>query len=97
MNKQKIKTCEQIGEFFLEHFEGDYAKTEAYLVSMGIKEIYPLIGEVIVVLNRPGLIIGKKGALFEGLRLHLGCEIKVIEFEGDDIYNHLVPYEYSEY
>jgi len=83
---------EQIGLYFLQQNQHDYVQTEQQIRNMGITNVSLLSDTVIIILRRPGLIIGKKGKIVEGLADFLSSKIQIIEDTIHDINDRTVPF-----
>lgn len=95
--EKEQKIISGIGQFFLNKNDQDFKKTEQQLLAMHITDIYPLTNRVIIVLRRPGLIIGKRGQTVEELKNFLGLsEIIIIEDAKPHINDFLIPYDYND-
>jgi hypothetical protein len=69
---------------------GDYGVTEREILNMRISRIVINLDKVEITLARPGLLIGKRGLVIDGLAEYLGKGVKVIE-DRDCITDFLVP------
>ena len=89
-----------IGNFYLLKNEGDYARTERELLALGITKLEFLDhnekGEpedsLHITLNRPGLLIGRKGSNVDALTADLKVKIIVHE-DTDSLLSALIPYD----
>lgn len=81
----------EIGNFYLQKFNGDYSKAGEEVRKLQVTDIKVLEDEVEISLGRPGLLIGKGGENIDKLSAHLKKKIKVVEtFHWDVI---LTPYD----
>lgn len=98
MNQNQIEIVEKIGEFFLELNGKNYEKTERILRNMEITRVDLLSkSKIMILLRRPGLLIGPKGQTIDGLSKHLKMEIQIVEDTQTNLYDYLIPRVWSEY
>lgn len=95
---QTVEVLNRIGEFCLRQFSRNYKTTEQFLLSLKITSVELISRDKISIkLRRPGLLIGPKGQTIDGLSKFLNMEIKIIEDTDPNIYDHLVPHDWSEF
>jgi ribosomal protein S3 len=91
MTKEKQRVLTSIGLCILQHFNEDYQKTANLILKMGITDVLISGKRIIIVLYRPGLLIGKKGILLDSLEKCLDRRIEVIENEEPRIEDFIIP------
>ena len=90
------KIAGQIGEYFLCKNNHDYQATAEEIYSLRVSKIIVDGNKVEITLGRPGLLIGKRGVIIDGLAKWLsGMEVKIIE-DTDCINDFLIPVDWSE-
>ncbi len=87
----------QIGGFYLQKNNNDYAKTEKDLQNLQITNIVVGTTEVIIYLARPGLLIGKRGTNVEALEKFLNKKVHIEEQESFLELITPVDYSYDDY
>lgn len=93
MTKDKIELLDKIGHFFLKEKE-DYQETERFLRLMEITQIERVSShKIVILLRRPGMLIGKKGQRLEALEKHLNLKIQIVEDTNPSLYDFLIPQE----
>jgi ribosomal protein S3 len=96
--EKEEKILNAIGYFYLEENEYDYKETSKNLKELSIHNITYENSRVNIYLERPGLMIGKKGENLEKLTGYISNYIKekisitVMEMNIND---HLIPFNYS--
>lgn len=81
----------RIGHFYLEKNHGDYKETEIEIRRLGITKLVVEPDKITITLERPGLIIGKRGGNLDSLTKRLGKTVR-IEEENDPLNAWLIPY-----
>jgi len=98
MDNKKIDILNKIGECFLRLNNRDYKKTEELLRSMQISSVEVVSNtKIVIMLRRPGLLIGPKGKSVTALSDFLKMEVKIIEDTQENIYDHLIPRDYQDF
>lgn len=94
ITKDVKEICEQIGEFYLNKYNGNYAETEEHILRLGFSsiELDENKTKVTVIVARPGLFIGKRGENVEQLEKCLGKKIHIIE-SPENLNDYLIPVE----
>ena len=96
------KLLRTFGYIVLRHLEGDYGKTTELLYSMGITnaEYSEESKTLTIVLQRPGIIIGKQGSLIEHIIEEFRKELKednfTINIKETTLYAFILPDRYWE-
>ena len=88
-----------IGEYYLGKNAGNYKNTEEEIRSLSITQIKNTGNTIIITLQRPGLLIGRRGDNIEALQKFMlyKTNYSKINIEEDKIISWLVPYDYSGY
>jgi ribosomal protein S3 len=91
-----------IGEFYLSKnipSKEAYEKARENIVSLGIVDIKTFRDTIIITLQRPGLLIGRKGKNIDELQKFIQTKTKYrkIDIKEDKIISCLIPYDYSNY
>ena len=88
-----------IGEFYLNKNKNNYKKTEEELRTLGVVQIQGKDNAVIITLQRPGLLIGRRGENIDQLQKFLSSKTKYskIDIKEDKVICWLIPYDYSDY
>lgn len=84
------EVASQIGQFYLQKNDYDYAATEKEITSLRVTTLEIKEGKVVITLARPGLIIGRKGENIGNLAKFLNRKIHIVE-DQDPLYYWLVP------
>jgi hypothetical protein len=96
------KLLRTFGYIILRHLEGDYDKTDQFLYSMGITnaEYSEDTKKFTIVLQRPGLLIGKRGELINHILKEFRKELKEetfdINIKETRLYGFMLPCRYWE-
>jgi ribosomal protein S3 len=85
----------ELSTFYLIKNNHDYQKAAKEVISLNITDIEVQGEEIHIYLNRPGLIIGRKGENIDALTKFLGKTVKIHEtFSWNEI---IVPLDYRGY
>jgi len=97
MHSEEAKdAARKIGLFYLEKNNNNYEATEQEINKLRITKVDVTDNKVIIITERPGLLIGKRGENIDKLTEALGMNVHIIE-EFDPLSAYLIPYDYSEY
>lgn len=97
MHSEEAKdAARKIGLFYLKKNNNDYEATEQEINKLRITKVDVTDNKVIIITERPGLLIGKRGENIDKLTDALGMEIHIIE-EFDPLSAYLIPYDYDKY
>lgn len=74
-----IQDCHKLKNSICEYFRWDIKVARDFISTCGITNVEVKNDIYYITLNRPGIFIGKKGCVINGIQDDLGCEIKLIE------------------
>ena len=98
LSKQKeIAQC--IGGYYLIKNQGAYKKAMEEITELGITQVDVIKNKISIRLTRPGLLIGRRGANIDNLRIFLETQLKrgiTIEIIEDRVISNLIPYSNEE-
>jgi ribosomal protein S3 len=78
---ETLEIASQISSFYLRKYNFNTEAANAMIESLRIFDIKKEEGVIEIHTSRPGLLIGKKGSNIDGLTVHLGSPIKIVEVQ----------------
>lgn len=97
MVPEEVKeAARNIGFFYLDKNQHDYAATEKEITDLRISKIEVTEKGIEITTARPGLLIGRRGMNIDALSKFLKTKLRIIE-EVDPLCSYLIPREYNDY
>lgn len=85
----------KIGLYYLEKNNHDYQEAGSEIIDLRIEQILVLSeDEIVIVLARPGLLIGRRGSNLDALSTYIKKKIRVVESR-EQLIDYLIPLNYE--
>jgi predicted RNA-binding protein Jag len=89
-------TAMQIGNFYLDEFNGDYDAATEHIIKIRINRISVEHKTVEIETSRPGFLIGRRGETIEKLEKYLGKKV-ILKETKQHLLDFLIPVNVDEY
>lgn len=90
-----LEVYNKIWHYYYGANDKNYIDASNAIRKLDITDIVCLPEEVVIVLRRPGLLIGPKGKNIECLQKALGMPIRIEEKREASIADQIIPYDYD--